>query len=171
VFESVTVWLADVFTVWFPKLTAPGVTLIAGVDVVTPVPVRLTVNGEGLALLTIEMLPEAVPVAAGWNVTVKLVLPPAATVTGAVNPAMLKPVPLTVACEIARSALPVFESFTVWVADVLTVRLPKLIAVGAAVMAGVDSVTPVPVRLTVTGAVVALLLIEMLAEAVPVVMG
>ena len=112
-FESVTVWLADVFTVWFPKLTAPGVTLIAGVDVVTPVPVRLTVNGEGLALLTIEMLPEAVPVAAGWNVTVKLVLPPAATVTGAVNPPMLKPVPLTVACEIARSALPVFDSFTV----------------------------------------------------------
>ena len=171
VFETVTVWLADVFTVWFPKLTAPGVTLIAGVDVATPVPVRPTVSGEGLALLVIVTLPAAAPVAAGWNVTVKLVLAPAATVTGAVSPAMLKPVPLSVACEIARSALPVFESFTVWVADVLTVRLPKLIAVGAAVMAGVDSVTPVPVRLTVTGAVVALLLIEMLAEAVPVVMG
>lgn len=98
-------------------------------------------------------------------------LAPAATVTGAVNPAMLNPVPLSVACEIARSAVPVFETFTVCVADVLTVRLPKLMAVGVALMAGADSATPVPVRLTVTGVVVALLLIEMLAEAVPVVMG
>jgi len=76
-----------------------------------------------------------------------------------------------VVCEIARSAVPVFESFTVWLVDVLTVRLPKLMAVGVALMAGVDSVTPVPVRLTVTGVAVALLLIKMLAEAVPVVIG
>ena len=55
--------------------------------------------------------------------------------------------------------------------EALTVKLPKLMAVGVALMAGVDSATPVPVRLTVTGAVVALLVIEMLAEAVPVVMG
>ena len=64
-FETVTVWLADVFTVWLPKLTAPGVTLIAGVDVATPVPVRLTVRGEALALLMIVTLPEAAPVVAG----------------------------------------------------------------------------------------------------------
>jgi hypothetical protein len=63
--------------------------LIAGVDAVTPVPVRLTVSGEGLALLTIEMPPAAAPVAVGWNVTVKLVLAPAATVTGALSPVML----------------------------------------------------------------------------------
>jgi hypothetical protein len=65
VFETVTVWLADVFTVWFPKLTAPGVTLITGVDAATPVPVKPTVRGDGLALLTIEMLPAAAPVVAG----------------------------------------------------------------------------------------------------------
>ena len=65
VFEIVTVWFADVFTVWFPKATAPGVTLMAGVDAVTPVPVRLTTSGDGLALLTIEMLPEAAPVTVG----------------------------------------------------------------------------------------------------------
>jgi hypothetical protein len=65
VFETVTVWLADVFTVWFPKLTAPGVTLIAGADAATPVPVRLTVSGEGLALLVIVTLPAAAPVVAG----------------------------------------------------------------------------------------------------------
>jgi hypothetical protein len=65
VLETVTLWLAVVFTVWLPKLTAPGVTLIAGVDAVTPVPVRLTTSGAGFALLTIEILPEAVPVAVG----------------------------------------------------------------------------------------------------------
>jgi hypothetical protein len=48
-----------------PKATEFGVTLMAGVDVATPVPDRLTVSGEGVALLTIEMLPEAAPVVAG----------------------------------------------------------------------------------------------------------
>jgi hypothetical protein len=38
---------------------------MAGVDVATPVPVRLTVSGEGLALLMIVTLPEAAPVVAG----------------------------------------------------------------------------------------------------------
>ena len=98
-------------------------------------------------------------------------LVPAATVSGAVSPDMLKPVPLRVACEIARSAVPMFESFTVWLADVFTVRLPKLTAVGARLIAGVDVVTPVPVRLTVTGVLLALLLIEMLPEAAPAVVG
>jgi len=65
VFESVTVWLADVLTVWFPKVTAVGVMLIAGVDAVTPVPVRLTVIGVLLALLPIEIVPEAAPVVMG----------------------------------------------------------------------------------------------------------
>ena len=47
------------------RLTAPGVTLIAGVDAATPVPVRLTVSGEGLALLVIVTLPAAAPVVVG----------------------------------------------------------------------------------------------------------
>ena len=101
----------------------------------------------------------------------KSMLAPAATVRGALSPDMLNPVPARVACEIARSALPVFESFTVWLADVFTVRLPKLTAVGARLIAGVDVVTPVPVRLTVTGVLLALLLIEMLPEAAPVAVG
>jgi hypothetical protein len=77
------------------------------------VPVRPIVSGEGLALLVIVTLPVAAPVAPGWNVTVKLVLAPAATVTGAASPAMLKPVPLTLACEIASAASPVFDMVTV----------------------------------------------------------
>jgi hypothetical protein len=65
----------------------------------------------------------------------------------------------------------VFESVTVWVAELLTVTFPKLTALGVTVKAGTASVTPVPVRPTVRGAVVALLLIEMLAEALPVFIG
>jgi hypothetical protein len=84
---------------------------------------------------------------------------------------MPNPVPLTLACEIDSAAVPVFETVTVWLADVFTVWFPKLTALGVTLMAGLDSLTPVPVRLTVTGAIVALLLIEMLAEAGPVVMG
>ena len=98
-------------------------------------------------------------------------LVPAATVCGALSPDMLNPVPARVACEIARSAVPVFESFTVWLAEVLTVRLPKPTAVGVTLIAGVDVVTPVPVRLTVRGVLLALLLIDMLPEAAPVVVG
>ena len=96
---------------------------------------------------------------------------PAATVSGAVSPDMLKPVPARVACEIARSAVPGFESFTIWLAEVLTVMLPKLTAAGVTLIAGVDVATPVPVRLTARGVLLALLLIEMLPEAAPVAVG
>jgi len=96
---------------------------------------------------------------------------PAATVRGTLSPDMLNPVPVRVACEIARSALPVFESFTVWLAEVLTVMLPKLTAAGVTPIAAVDAVTPVPVRLTARGVLLPLLLIDMLPEAAPVVMG
>jgi hypothetical protein len=63
--DSFIVWLAEVLAVKFPKATELGVTLIAGVDAVTPVPVRLTVTVEALALLEIVTLPEAAPVVAG----------------------------------------------------------------------------------------------------------
>jgi len=98
-------------------------------------------------------------------------LAPAATVRGAVSPDRLNPVPARVACEIARSAVPVFESLTVWLAEVFTVRFPKLTALGVTLIAGVDVVTPVPVRLMVRGVLLALLLIEMLPEAAPVAVG
>jgi len=98
-------------------------------------------------------------------------LAPAATVSGAVSPDMLNPVPVTLACEIARAAVPVFESVTVWLAEVFTVRFPKLTVLGVTLIAGVDVATPVPVRLTLRGVLLALLLIEMLPEAAPVAVG
>jgi len=98
-------------------------------------------------------------------------LAPAATVAGAVSPDRPNPVPVILACEIARSAVPVFENFTVWLAEVFTVRFPKLTALGVTLIAGVDVATPVPLRLTLRGVLLALLLIEMLPEAAPVAVG
>ena len=98
-------------------------------------------------------------------------LAPAATVTGPANPAMLYPVPLTLACEIASAAVPVFVTVTVWLADVFTVWFPNPTALGVTLISGVDSATPVPFRVMVTGVLVALLLIEILADAVPAFMG
>jgi hypothetical protein len=65
----------------------------------------------------------------------------------------------------------VFESVTVWVAEPLTVTFPKLTALGVILMAGADSLTPVPVKPTARGVLVALLLIEILAEAFPAFIG
>jgi hypothetical protein len=98
-------------------------------------------------------------------------LAPAVIVTGAVSPERLNPVPLTLACDIVRAAVPVFETFTVWVAEVFTVRLPKLSAAGVTLIAGVEVATPVPVRLTTAGELPALLVIEMLPEAAPAAVG
>ena len=101
----------------------------------------------------------------------KFTLAPAATVIGAVSPDKPNPVPVILACEIERVAVPVFESVTVCVAEVFTVRFPKLTAAGVTLIAGVDAATPVPVRLMTTGELAALLLIEILPEAAPVAAG
>lgn len=84
---------------------------------------------------------------------------------------MPNPVPVILVCEIARAAVPVFESVTVCVAEVFTVRFPKLSATGVTLIAGVDAATPVPVRLMTAGELPALWLIEILPEAVPVAAG
>jgi len=44
---------------------------------------------------------------------VKFILAPAATVTGAVSPDMLNPVPVMLACEIARAAVLVLDNSNV----------------------------------------------------------
>ena len=101
----------------------------------------------------------------------KFTLAPAATVVGGVSPDMLNPVPVILACEIERAAVPVFERVTVCVAEVFTVRLPKFTAAGVTVIAGVDAATPVPVKLMTAGELPALWLIEILPEAAPVAVG
>lgn len=59
------------------------------------------------------MLPMTVPVAFGAKVTLKVVLWPAARVSGKVRPLMLKPVPVTVSHVIFKLELPVLVRVTV----------------------------------------------------------
>jgi len=63
-------------------------------------------------------------------------LEPAGTETGAESPDILKPVPETVAWEIERVALPVLEILMVWLAEVCTVKLPKLTEEGMTLIIG-----------------------------------
>jgi hypothetical protein len=57
------------------------------------VPESTIAVGEFGALLTIEIVPVALPAVVGVNSTVKFVLWPTPRVKGVARPAMLKPVP------------------------------------------------------------------------------
>jgi len=135
---------------------------------VTPVPERETMAGELVALLTIEMLPVALPVTVGEKTALKLVLWPPERVSGNVRPLVLKPVPVTVAWVMVTLPVPVLVRLTDCVPVVFTVTLPNATVDGEA-----DScrLTPVPDRGTVAGELVALLVIEMLPVALPVLVG
>lgn len=93
-------------TVMLPKLrlvgfdpTAPGATPVADSGMVR----------DGLdAFEVIVTLPPALPAAAGVNPTVKAALCPGVSVTGAVIPLKLNPVPLTPTWEIVTLVPPVF---------------------------------------------------------------
>jgi hypothetical protein len=90
-FRMVTVWVAVVATLIFPKLRLDGVTEICGC---TPVPPKEIVAGELVALLTTLTLPEREPAEVGAKLTLKDVDWPVARLSGSVIPLVLKPVPL-----------------------------------------------------------------------------
>jgi hypothetical protein len=156
VFVSFTSCVVVVPTRTFPKLKFVALAE-SFIDDATPVPVNLIVIGAALASLVMETLPESAPAAVGLNAIVKFILEPAAIVAGAVSPDILKPAPEMVVLEIARSAVPVFDTFIGWVDSVLTVTLPKLAEEGVTLIAGVPEpglpppvpllpVTPQPTR-------------------------
>jgi hypothetical protein len=78
----------DVPVVMLPKLRLVGLMLRVSVAAI-PVPLRPTEVGEVGALLTIEMLPEAVPTEVGRKATVIVVCFPAFTLKGGENPLTL----------------------------------------------------------------------------------
>ncbi len=59
-------------------------------------------------MLTMDMLPVALPAALGENLAVRDVLCPAVNVDGADRPVMLNPVPDVLTCEMATLAVPEF---------------------------------------------------------------
>ncbi len=78
-----------------PVATLPNAALV-GVAAncgCVPVPLKAIVVGEFGALLTIEMLPLALPADVGANLALNVVLRPAPRVIGVVIPVVLKPAP------------------------------------------------------------------------------
>jgi hypothetical protein len=139
---------------------------------VEPVPDRVTVAGELLALLTNATEPLAAPVPAGANVTVAVVLDPAPRIFGSVRPLTLKPDPVAFAAEIVRPEFPPFVNVTVFVALLPTATLPNGRLVGEAFNNTVAAaVLAVPLSETGDAVFVALLASDIEPEYVPAVAG
>jgi hypothetical protein len=93
----------------------------------SPVPLRVMVAvGFVVALLVIRIAPVAAPAVVGSNVTCSVAVCPGCSVTGAVTPVMVKPVPVSVAALIVSAVVPVEVSVTVWLVDVLRFTSPKI---------------------------------------------
>src|SRR5712692_6052894 len=154
-------------TFTLPKLRLVGLAPSKNVAT-TPVPLKARVRGEPGALLTSDTEPVTLPAAVGVNPALNVVLAPAAIVCGTLRPVMLKPVPVTVACEIVALAVPVFFKVIVCEALFPVMTLPKLALDGVAESC---ACTPVPLRARVRGEPGALLVMETLPLALPVAAG
>lgn len=90
----VTFWERELptFTPVMLRLAGFGVSVT---EAAVPVPLKATALGELGALLARLTLPAKLPAVVGANKTVKVVLPPAATVAGVTNPLTLYPLPVT----------------------------------------------------------------------------
>ena len=125
-------------------------------------------RGEPEALLVIETLPLALPVAEGANCALKVVFWPAARVSGTDKPVRLKPVPEALAAEMVTLAVPELLNVKVCVPLLPTSTFPKLKLGGLGVSA---PCTPVPLRATFAGEFGALLAIASVPDALPVAVG
>jgi hypothetical protein len=125
-------------------------------------------SGDAGAVLKIETLPVAALAAVGENFTLKVVLCPAVNVAGTDNPLMLNPVPDALPCDSEMLAVPEFVKVTLTVPLAPTNKLPKLMLDGFAVK---FPCTAVPVSGMETVGSFALLVIVMLPDAVPAVVG
>jgi hypothetical protein len=154
-------------TAAFPKLMTAGFTVSCGCEAM-PAPVKPMTSGELGELLTMEMLPVALPDEVGANFAVNDAVCPAPRVVGVASPLMLKPVPDTFACEMAMLAEPEFVRVTDEVPFAPTITLPKPTLGGFAVRL---PWVPEPLRGIDRVELLALLEIVMLPEAVPEVVG
>lgn len=89
-------------------------------------PVSAIVRGELDALLKTDMLPDVLPMAAGAKLAERIALCPAASGSGSgAGALMLKPVPVTVARDTVRAAVPEFVRVRLRVLEEPTCTSPK----------------------------------------------
>jgi hypothetical protein len=136
----------------------------------TPVPVRVIVAGEFVALLAIVTLPARAPAAAGEYVTSNVAVCPGVRIRPAETPLAVKPAPVRLTLEMVRLELPVLESVTSRVLLAPVDTFPKVRLVGLA-LRRVAAATAVPLTVTFAGELVALLMTETVPDATPTVLG
>ncbi len=124
VIVSDKLWVLPTVTVPKLKLGVPAVSDPA----VTAVPDNGTVRLVFEALLVIVSVPLGVPAACGVKITLKLLLAPAAKVSGTVRPLRLNPVPETLACVMFTDDPPelVKVSERLWLLPTVTVPNVRL---------------------------------------------
>jgi len=129
----------------FDTCTLPKLRLVGfdpSVPAVTPVPDNGIVNVGFDAFEVIVTFPLTAPADGGVNETLKVALWPDVSVTGAVIPLTLNPLPLTPTCEIVTLEPPLLVRVSDNVCLFDTCTLPKLRLVGFD--PSVPAVTPVP---------------------------
>ena len=112
-----------------PKATAAGLADKV-VVLATPLPLTAIVAVEFEALLLRLMLPEMLPAFCGAKRTVKVLLWPAAIVSGVAKPKTEKPTPVPLSWLMVRLAAPVLVMVTGCVFDWPSRTLPKLTLAG-----------------------------------------
>jgi hypothetical protein len=156
-------------TATFPNATLAGLAVIWGAAT-TPVPVSEIVAGEFVALLVTVMLPDPLTADAGAYFAANVADCPGVKVSGTVIPDSENPVPLAVIWEIVTFAVPALVSEIFCEALPPTLTLPKAMVDGFAFNIVVVPM-PVPVRPTDCGELGALLLKDILPDALPVTVG
>ena len=122
---SVTAWALLVLpSAWLANVMLGGDKFAVGCS--TPVPDSAMLLVRLLASLTIDRAPVTLPPTGGANSTLKVALWWAFRVRGNTSPLMLRPAPVTVACETVMLQVPRFVRVTRRARLVPTVTLPNL---------------------------------------------
>src|SRR5712664_2788240 len=147
-------WVLSIFelptvTVW--KLSEVGLRAMAGPATLAAVPLRprLKVGFAGSLLAMARQAPAGrAPAAVGAKVTLRVALPPAATVNDAAGVQVTEPgVPMQDETRVTFSgAVPAFCTWVVSVFEVPTVTVWKLSEAGFRTMAGAGVIVAVPLR-------------------------
>lgn len=170
-FWIVTLCDPELPVVTFPNARVDGDTAIAGAAAVAPVPVMLIIVEVAEPLLDIAIVPAEAFAVVGANFTLKFAEAPAAIVDGVPIPFTVYPLPVALSEFTVNVAVPVFWTETDCVADWPTVTFPNDRLDGETAIAGAGAGCPVPLSATVDGDVGASLVMEMLPELLPVVVG
>jgi hypothetical protein len=133
-----------------------------------PVPDKLIVRDDGLPFVASTIEPVTDPLAEGSKVALNVVLAPAATVVDVVRPVWPNPAPFTVIWEKLSVVLPPLCNVICCESVVPFATVPKARLVG---FDEICACNPVPERAIVAGEFGALLVIEMVPEALPPVAG